>query len=225
METRIAAIPRQHLLTQDKDALALVAQRACGDDVAGRIRFVTELDALRTVERRSYVAGGSRLENSAEHSWHVATMALALAPLLGAVDIAHVVAMLLVHDIVEIDAGDVPVYDHAARAFKASEERVAATISTDFSRNPRRRTCAHFGTSTKLDRHPKRARPPRSTASRRSCSTDSRADAPGTRTASPRRWRAPSTSRWPRPPATNSSRWVRAILDDARDRNWFVPES
>ena len=123
---RIAAVARQHLLMPDPDELALVAQRACGNDVAARVRFVAELDALRTVERRSYVAGGLRLENSAEHSWHVATMALALAPLLGPVDIGRVVEMLLVHDIVEIDAGDTFVYDAEAREQKEELEQRAA---------------------------------------------------------------------------------------------------
>lgn len=113
-------------MVPDADELARVVERAVGEDVAARIRFVAELDALRTVVRRSYIAGGARLENSGEHSWHVATMALALAPLLGPVDVAHVVAMLLVHDVVEIDAGDVSVYDYAARAEKAHSERIAA---------------------------------------------------------------------------------------------------
>jgi putative hydrolase of HD superfamily len=107
-----------------------VVRGAAGDDIAERLRFVAELDALRLVERRSYVAQGVRRENSGEHSWHVATMALVLAPLLGdvsgEVSIDRVVRMLLLHDVVEIDAGDVPVYDTARRAAKESEERAAA---------------------------------------------------------------------------------------------------
>ncbi len=70
---------------------------------------------------------GSRLENSAEHSWQVAIFALVLAEHAAEpVDAARVVAMLLVHDLVEIDAGDTFVYDLAGRADQAERERRAA---------------------------------------------------------------------------------------------------
>ena len=110
----------------DAGELARVVAARCGEDIAACVRFAAELDALRMVERRSYVGAGARRENSGEHSWHVATMALAFEALLGDVDIDRVVQMLLVHDIVEIDAGDVAVYDTAARAAKEHEERIAA---------------------------------------------------------------------------------------------------
>ncbi|HEY1740822.1 MAG TPA: HD domain-containing protein [Acidimicrobiia bacterium] len=108
------------------DELHKLATEATNTDIADRIRFVAELDRLRLVERRSYVARGVRRENTAEHSWHVATMALVLQPLLGGIDVDKVVHMMLVHDIVEIDAGDVPVYDYEARAAKQVEEVAAA---------------------------------------------------------------------------------------------------
>lgn len=108
------------------DALSALAGRVAGADLAARIRFAAELDRLRLVERRSYIAGGVRLENSGEHSWHVATMALVLAPFLGAVDVGRVVQMLLLHDVVEIDAGDASIYDASARAAKHDLERQAA---------------------------------------------------------------------------------------------------
>ncbi len=96
------------------------------DDLAARLRFALEVDQLKLVERRSYVAGGQRRENSAEHSWHVALLALALGPVLGDVDLSHVVQLLLVHDVVEVDAGDVDVYDTAGRAAVAVAEVAAA---------------------------------------------------------------------------------------------------
>jgi putative hydrolase of HD superfamily len=108
------------------DELHALATRVVGAEIADRIRFAAELDQLRLVERRTYVAGGVRRENTAEHSWHVATMALVLQPLLGPIDVEKVVCMLLVHDIVEIDAGDVPVHDYEARAAKQVEEALAA---------------------------------------------------------------------------------------------------
>ena len=69
-------------------------------------------DALKSVLRRNSITGGARRENTAEHSWHLALMALVLAPHSDApIDIGRVVEMLLVHDLVEIDAGDTFAYD------------------------------------------------------------------------------------------------------------------
>jgi len=93
-----------------------------------QIRFVLEADLLKTVARQSRITDGSRHENSAEHSWHLTLMALALAghapP---GTDLARVMAMLVVHDMVEIDAGDLFVYaDSAALARQERAERAAA---------------------------------------------------------------------------------------------------
>lgn len=92
-----------------------------------RMRFIVEIDALKGVVRRNPIADGSRLENTAEHSWHLAMMALVLTPHANeAVDRAHVVSMLLVHDIVEVDAGDSYAYDDDARTDKRTREQAAA---------------------------------------------------------------------------------------------------
>ncbi len=92
-----------------------------------QIAFIVELDKLKSVFRRSYVLGADRRENSAEHSWQAALAAMILAEHADeAVDRERVVKMLLVHDVVEIDAGDVSVYDLEARAAKAQEEEQAA---------------------------------------------------------------------------------------------------
>jgi putative hydrolase of HD superfamily len=93
-----------------------------------QIRFVLEADRLKTVLRQSPISDGSRRENSAEHSWHLALMALVLrdyAP--PCTDLNRVTAMLLIHDLVEIDAGDLFVYaDAAAQARQDAAERAAA---------------------------------------------------------------------------------------------------
>ncbi len=93
-----------------------------------QIRFVVEADRLKTVARQSRITDGSRHENSAEHSWHLALMALALgghAP--AGTDLGRVMAMLVVHDMVEIDAGDLFLYsDSAALARQQDAERAAA---------------------------------------------------------------------------------------------------
>ena len=93
-----------------------------------QMRFVGEIDRLKGVLRQTMLAGPGRRENSAEHSWHLAMMAVTLgehAP--PGTDIGRVTAMLLLHDLVEIDAGDLFVYaDDAQQARQEEAERAAA---------------------------------------------------------------------------------------------------
>lgn len=91
------------------------------------IQFLMEIDKLKSVQRHTKLLGSQRQENSAEHSWHFAIAALSLAPYANeGVDIQRVIQMALLHDIVEIDAGDVLVYDLAARAAIHQQEVAAA---------------------------------------------------------------------------------------------------
>lgn len=91
------------------------------------VQFLMELDKLKAVERRTRLLGNTRQENSAEHSWHLAMAAMSLAPFAPeAVDLPHVIRMALLHDVVEIDAGDVMVYDIAAREAVQQQEAAAA---------------------------------------------------------------------------------------------------
>ena len=77
-----------------------------------QINFLLEIDKLKSIIRRSYLLDESRLENTAEHSWHVAVAALLLAEYAPEhVDAPRVIKMMLIHDIVEIDAGDTCLYD------------------------------------------------------------------------------------------------------------------
>ena len=79
------------------------------------------------MERRTTIVGGGRRENSAEHSWHLALFALVLAEHADEpVDVARVVTMLLLHDLVEVDAGDTFIYDEDGLASKAEREAAAA---------------------------------------------------------------------------------------------------
>jgi 5'-deoxynucleotidase YfbR-like HD superfamily hydrolase len=92
-----------------------------------QISFLKEIDRLKSVFRRTALIDRSRLENSAEHSWHLAVMALVFAEHAPAgTDTLHAVRMLLVHDLVEIDAGDTFAYDVAAHHDKSSRELAAA---------------------------------------------------------------------------------------------------
>lgn len=93
-----------------------------------QLALLIELDQLKSVLRRTRVKSAEgRLENSAEHSWHVALMAILMEEHANEpVDIARVVKMLLLHDIVEIDAGDTFVYDAVASAEQEEKELAAA---------------------------------------------------------------------------------------------------
>lgn len=92
-----------------------------------QLRFILEIDQLKGVLRRTLLTDRSRAENSAEHSWHLAVMAVLLEEhAVGDVSVHRVVKMLLIHDVVEIDAGDTFLYDEKARETKDEAERQAA---------------------------------------------------------------------------------------------------
>ncbi|WMS43982.1 HD domain-containing protein [Acuticoccus sp. MNP-M23] len=95
-----------------------------------RLAFLAELEKLKSVMRQSRLVDGSRRENTAEHSWHLAMFAMVLAPHAANVDTGRVIEMLLVHDIVEIDAGDVPYHQEGKDLAKiaAAEETAASRL-------------------------------------------------------------------------------------------------
>jgi putative hydrolases of HD superfamily len=92
-----------------------------------QLSFILEIDKLKTVIRQSLLIDMSRRENSAEHSWHLAMMATVMieyAP--EPIDVLHTIKMLLVHDVVEVDAGDTFAYDTAGYTDKDEREQKAA---------------------------------------------------------------------------------------------------
>lgn len=93
-----------------------------------QIAFLKEIDKVKHIFRQSRLLDGSRYENDAEHGWHVAVMAMTLAEYANSdrLDVGKVIRMLLLHDLVEIDAGDTVVYDTAGREAKKVEEQQAA---------------------------------------------------------------------------------------------------
>lgn len=99
--------------------------------LAAQLDFVLLCDRLKRVQRTTTLHDGSRLENSAEHSWHLALMALTLGELAPAgTDLDRVVRLLLVHDLVEIGAGDLH-FDAGPEALSAqrqAEEQAAALV-------------------------------------------------------------------------------------------------
>jgi len=95
--------------------------------LARQLEFLLEVDRLKRVLRMTAPGGGGRRENSAEHSWHMAVMAPVLAEHAAqGVDVLRVMKMVVVHDVVEIDAGDAFAFDAAANHGKEERERAAA---------------------------------------------------------------------------------------------------
>ena len=91
-----------------------------------QLEFIIEIDKLKGVVRRNFIADASRNENAAEHSWHIVMMAIVLEPYAADADILKVIKMLAIHDIVEIDAGDVYIHDKEAMKGKYEREQKAA---------------------------------------------------------------------------------------------------
>lgn len=96
--------------------------------------FLNEADRLKSVLRATTLCDGSRRENSGEHSWHLTLYAMVLADQAGSgVDISRVIKMLILHDLVEIDVGDVPIHSqngmaHSSTSVQEAEARAADRI-------------------------------------------------------------------------------------------------
>lgn len=93
-----------------------------------QLEFIVEIDKLKQILRQSVVTGSLRNENDAEHSWHLAVMAILLSEYAAAkeIDVLRVVKMVLIHDLVEIDAGDTFCYDAKGYEDKDQREQKAA---------------------------------------------------------------------------------------------------
>ena len=97
------------------------------DRLDSQFEFIREIDGLKKISRQTYLSDGSRKENDTEHSWHLALMAVLLSEYANEnVDLLRVITMVLVHDIVELDAGDTYAYDDAGNATKHEREVAAA---------------------------------------------------------------------------------------------------
>jgi len=98
------------------------------DTLRRQLNFTVEVDKLKGVLRQTLLTDGSRHENSAEHSWHLAIMALVLSDYAREkdIDLTRVLTMVLIHDLVEIDAGDTYCYDEEARRGQKDREKKAA---------------------------------------------------------------------------------------------------
>ena len=89
--------------------------------------FFREIDKEKKIGRQTYLTGADRKENDAEHAWHMAIMTLLLSEYANEkIDVLKTVSMLLIHDLVEIDAGDTYAYDEAGKATQREREVKAA---------------------------------------------------------------------------------------------------
>ena len=92
-----------------------------------QMEFLLEMDKLKFINRQTYLSDSVRKENDAEHSWHLALMAVLLAEHADEeVDLLKVITMVLIHDLVEIDAGDTYAYDEAGKQTQRAREEKAA---------------------------------------------------------------------------------------------------
>ena len=102
------------------------------DRLEAQFAFLNEADRLKSVLRATTLVDGSRPENSGEHSWHLALYALVLADQAGpGVNIDRVIRMLLIHDLVEIDVGDVPIHSQNGTAHGSTETQAAEAKAAD----------------------------------------------------------------------------------------------
>ncbi|PVH26589.1 HD domain-containing protein [Sphingobacterium corticibacter] len=97
------------------------------ENLSKQLAFIKEIDKLKYIQRRTKLFNSDRCENSAEHSWHLALMAIVLTEHANEkVDVLKVIKMVLIHDVVEIDAGDTFIYDTQKSHDNTDEERLAA---------------------------------------------------------------------------------------------------
>lgn len=97
------------------------------DRLKKQVEFLLELDKMKNLYRQTYVLHENRKENDAEHSWHLAILAFLLAEYSNEnINVTHVMKMVLLHDVVEIDAGDTYCYDNEGYKSKAEREEKAA---------------------------------------------------------------------------------------------------
>uniref|UniRef100_UPI004055F78A HD domain-containing protein n=1 Tax=Agathobacter sp. TaxID=2021311 RepID=UPI004055F78A len=95
--------------------------------LAKQFAFIREIDKEKQIFRQTYISDATRKENDAEHAWHMAIMVFLLSEYANEeIDILKTIRMLLIHDIVEIDAGDTYAYDEAAKATQHEREQAAA---------------------------------------------------------------------------------------------------
>lgn len=120
---------KNHLFQKD-------GERNMEERIDKLFRFIGEIDKEKQIGRQTYLSDGKRKENDAEHAWHMAIMTLLLSEYANEeIDVLKTISMLLIHDIVEIDAGDTYAYDEEAK--KTQKEREAKAAERIFGLLPK----------------------------------------------------------------------------------------
>ena len=156
------------------------------ETIRRQLAFLSELDRLKSVMRQSPLINRTRRENSAEHSWHLAMFALVLSEHAKEVDALHVAKLLLLHDIVEIDAGDAPIHATGrdkAVLHKRNVQQPSGSLAC--CRPSKARNFSRCGSNSKRARRQMHALPRPWIAFSRCFLIPSRMGAHGQRTASP----------------------------------------
>ncbi len=124
------------------------------DRLEQQFAFIQEIDKEKFIGRQTYLSDGLRKENDAEHAWHLALMTILLSEYANeGIDVLKTVTMLLIHDIVEIDAGDTYAYDEEGKKTQKEREERAASGSLACSRKTRGRDLRGCGRNLKSRRH------------------------------------------------------------------------
>ena len=124
------------------------------ENLEKQLAFIMELDKIKKITRQTYISDGSRKENDAEHSWHLAVMCFVLAEYSNEpIDVLKTMKMVLMHDVIEIDAGDTYAYDAEGNKTKRARELKAAERIMQFFPRSRRRSTEGCGTSLRRWRH------------------------------------------------------------------------
>ena len=145
-----------------------------------QLNFILEIDKEKNIFRQTHLSGHGRRENDAEHAWHMAVMAYLLQEYSNEpVDVARVMLMCLLHDVVEIDAGDTYAYDtDGLKTQKAREDAAKQRIYSLLPDDQKRGLMAVLMNLRPM-RPPRRTLPTRWTICSRSCSTTATAAATG----------------------------------------------
>lgn len=112
--------------------------------------FIREIDKEKFITRQTFLSDAKRRENDAEHAWHMAIMTLLLSEYANEeIDVLRVLSMLLIHDLVEIDAGDTYAYDEEGKQTQRVREVKAQTGSTESCRKIRGKSFVNFGKNSR----------------------------------------------------------------------------
>jgi 5'-deoxynucleotidase YfbR-like HD superfamily hydrolase len=120
------------------------------DRLRAQLTFIAEADRMKTVLLASPLASVNRRENDAEHSWHLALMVLLLSEYaVDPIDVRRTLELVIIHDLIEVYAGDSPVFDDAGSSIKSLANRRQLTRSSACSQKIRLSTCANSRTSSR----------------------------------------------------------------------------